>query len=86
MQERQRQTSPSDDDPAAGVVARRIEGHFRDNAQPQPESDVGLDYVGVDSGEHDVGLDAGAFEGAVDTRAAGEAGVVGDQRILRQAG
>ena len=65
-------------------VARRIVGHLSDDADAHAEFDVGLDHVGVERGEDDIGLEFARREGRVDGRASGEAEVVGHDRILRQ--
>ena len=66
------------------AVALRVEGHRGDDADAQPELDVGLDHVRVEGRHHDVGR-ARVGEGLVDAGAAGEALVVGDQRMLGDA-
>jgi hypothetical protein len=38
-----------------GIVALRVEGHLGDDADAEPQSDIGLDHVGVDRGQHHVG-------------------------------
>jgi hypothetical protein len=66
------------------AVALRVEGQRRNDAQTEAEADVGLDHVGIERGQRDVGLRTDALEGAVDARAAGKGRVVGDQRPFRQ--
>ena len=65
-------------------VARGVVRHLRDDADAHAELDVGLDHVGVERGQHDVGLEALGGERRVDRRAPGEAEVVGDDRKLRE--
>ena len=67
------------------AVALLVVGDRRDDAHAQPELDVGLDHVRVHRHQHDVEVEPGRREGVVDVRAAGVAGLVGDDRELRQA-
>lgn len=53
-------------DPDQPGVALGIEGERRDDAETEPEADVGLDHVGIERREYDVGHGADALEGAVD--------------------
>ena len=39
-------------------IARRVVGHLRDDADAHAELDVGLDHVGVERGQHDVGRES----------------------------
>ena len=59
-----------------------VEGHPRYDAHAHAELDVGLDYVRVDCGEHDVRREPALREGLVGLRAPGEREVVGDDRML----
>src|SRR5438105_2735072 len=52
-------------------------GHLRDDAHAEPRLHVGLDDVGVDRLERDVGLEAALRERGVDAAPSGERRVVG---------
>ena len=47
------------------AVARRVVRHLRDDADAEAELDVGLDHVGVERGEHDVGVSPLALNAAL---------------------
>ena len=67
-----------------GAITHGIERHFGNDADPQAQPDIGLDYVGVDRGQHHVGPQALALECLIDVGAPGKRCVVGNQRIVSQ--
>ncbi len=68
------------------AILARVKRHRGDDAHAQAQLDIGFDDIRIERGEDDVGQQARIGKYAVNRAAAGEAFVVGDQRILGQRG
>ncbi|OGT18908.1 MAG: hypothetical protein A2V90_06785 [Gammaproteobacteria bacterium RBG_16_57_12] len=66
------------------LIAPGLVGHGGQQADAQPQGDIGLDHIRVDGGQHHIGRQAPRLEGLVDQGAAGEGKVIGHDRIARQ--
>src|SRR5450830_18348 len=66
------------------VMLPLLDRHRCHDADAKAQRDVLLNHVRIHGGKHDILLDAGLAEGIVDVTAAGEADVIGNQRMRGQ--
>ena len=66
------------------LVALRIKGHLRQNADPQPQFNISLDDIRIYGRKHDVGSESFHIKCLVDFRTARESEVISDDRDTEQ--